>query len=84
MAVAVPSSTSSSIYGIIGSPTSAAYHAAKSAIRTFTKAAAVQQATEPIRVNSVHPGYAVTPLPFDRSDIPTPRALRHLFSWLTD
>ncbi len=57
MAVAVPSSTSSSLYGIIGNPTSTAYLAAKSAIRTFTKAAAVQHAAEPIRVNSVHPGY---------------------------
>ncbi|MBT6276118.1 MAG: glucose 1-dehydrogenase [Chromatiales bacterium] len=52
----------SSIYGIIGSPTSTAYHAAKGAIRTFSKAAAVQHAAENIRVNSVHPGYAVTPL----------------------
>jgi cyclopentanol dehydrogenase len=52
----------SSIYGIVGSPGSTAYHAAKGAIRTFTKAAAVQYAPEKIRVNSLHPGYAVTPL----------------------
>ena len=52
----------SSIYGIIGSPTSTAYHAAKGAIRTFTKAAAIQYAKENIRVNSIHPGYAETPL----------------------
>lgn len=52
----------SSIYGIVGSPSSTAYHAAKGAIRTFTKAAAVQYAPEAIRVNSLHPGYAVTPL----------------------
>ncbi len=52
----------SSIYGIVGSPSSAAYHAAKGAIRTFTKAAAVQYAKAGIRVNSVHPGYALTPL----------------------
>ena len=52
----------SSIYGIVGSPTSTAYHAAKGAIRLFTKSAAIQYAGENIRVNSVHPGYAHTPL----------------------
>jgi cyclopentanol dehydrogenase len=31
----------SSIYGLVGSPTSTAYHAAKGAIRLFTKAAAI-------------------------------------------
>lgn len=52
----------SSIYGLIGSPTSTAYHAAKGASRLFTKSAAIQYAKENIRVNSVHPGYAHTPL----------------------
>ena len=52
----------SSIYGIVGSPTSAPYHAAKGASRLFTKAAAIQYAKENIRVNSVHPGYSTTPL----------------------
>ena len=52
----------SSVYGIVGSPTSTAYHAAKGAIRLFTKSAAIQYAKENIRVNSVHPGYADTPL----------------------
>lgn len=52
----------SSMYGIVGSPTVTAYHAAKGASRSFTKAAAIQYAGENIRVNSVHPGYADTPL----------------------
>jgi NAD(P)-dependent dehydrogenase (short-subunit alcohol dehydrogenase family) len=52
----------SSIYGIVGSPGSAAYHAAKGAIRIFTKAAAIQYAKDNIRVNSVHPGYSLTPM----------------------
>ena len=52
----------SSIYGLVGSPTSTAYHAAKGASRLFTKSAAIQYAGENIRVNSVHPGYCRTPL----------------------
>ena len=52
----------SSIYGLVGSDTSTVYHAAKGAIRLFTKSAAIQYAKENIRVNSVHPGFAHTPL----------------------
>ena len=52
----------SSIMGLVGSPTSPAYSAAKGAITTFTKSAAIQYAKENIRINSVHPGYADTPL----------------------
>ena len=52
----------SSIMGIVGSPAAPAYSAAKGAIRIFTKSTAIQYARENIRVNSVHPGYADTPL----------------------
>ncbi len=52
----------SSIYGIVGSPSSSAYHAAKGAIRIFTKSAAIQLAPDNIRVNSVHPGFMATPM----------------------
>ncbi|MDP6708410.1 MAG: glucose 1-dehydrogenase [Alphaproteobacteria bacterium] len=60
----------SSIMGIVGSPTSPAYSAAKGAIRIFTKTAALQYAKENIRVNSVHPGYAMTPLTAERFSDP--------------
>ncbi|CAI8005838.1 Cyclopentanol dehydrogenase [Geodia barretti] len=59
---AAPIINISSIYGIVGSPTSTAYHAAKGAIRLFTKSAALQYAADNIRINSIHPGYCHTPL----------------------
>ncbi len=52
----------SSIYGIVGSVGSSAYHAGKGASRIFTKSAAVQLAKDGIRVNSVHPGFMLTPM----------------------
>lgn len=52
----------SSIYGLVGSPTSTAYHAGKGAIRLLTKSTAIQYAGDNIRANSIHPGYCRTPL----------------------
>lgn len=63
----------SSIMGIVGSPTTPAYSAAKGAIKMFTKSAALQYAKENIRINSVHPGYADTPLTAERFAEPAVR-----------
>ena len=51
----------SSILGTVGGlGNSAAYHAAKGAVRTLTKNAALHWATAGVRVNSVHPGFIGT------------------------
>lgn len=51
----------SSILGTIGGlGNSAAYHAAKGAVRTLTKNAALHWATAGVRVNSLHPGFIGT------------------------
>ncbi len=54
----------SSIEGMIGEPNTAAYNASKGGVRIFTKSAALHCAAEDynIRVNSVHPGFIVTPM----------------------
>ena len=56
----------SSTAGLVGSPYSgASYAATKGAVRLFTKATAIQYATEGIRCNSVHPGLLETPMTQD-------------------
>lgn len=55
----------SSIYGLVGAPSAAAYEASKGAVRLFTKACAVDLAPFNIRVNSVHPGVIATPMTRD-------------------
>jgi NAD(P)-dependent dehydrogenase (short-subunit alcohol dehydrogenase family) len=54
----------SSIEGMVGEATAAAYNASKGGVRIFTKSAALHCAAEGynIRVNSVHPGFIVTPM----------------------
>ena len=60
----------SSIYGIVGSGASSAYHAAKGAVR------AIQYAKDGIRVNSVHPGFVDTPMTEAHHGIPSVRQAR--------
>ena len=54
----------SSILGLVGDPGLAAYCASKGAVHLLTKSAALHcaRAGYRIRVNSVHPGYIVTPM----------------------
>jgi NAD(P)-dependent dehydrogenase (short-subunit alcohol dehydrogenase family) len=50
----------SSIAGIGGSPSHVLYGASKGAVRTMSKDAAMEFATQGVRVNSIHPGYINT------------------------
>jgi len=52
----------SSVFGLVGSGGSSAYHASKGAVRLLTKSTAIQYAAEGIRANSVHPGMIETPM----------------------
>lgn len=52
----------SSICGLIGSYSSAPYHASKGSVRLLTKSAAIQCAADNVRVNSIHPGFVDTPM----------------------
>ena len=51
-----------SVHGLVASPNKSAYVAAKHGIVGFTKAAALETATEGIRVNAICPGFVHTPL----------------------
>ncbi len=56
-----------SILGTVGGlGNSAAYSAAKGAVRTLTKNAALNWATRGVRINSVHPGFIETPQLLER------------------
>ena len=53
----------SSIFGISGGfGASPGYHAAKGAVRTLTKSAALAWVANGVRVNSIHPGFIDTPI----------------------
>lgn len=54
----------SSIDGIVGEPLGAAYNYSKGGVRIFTKSAALHCSAQgyPVRINSVHPGFVLTPL----------------------
>lgn len=60
----------SSVNGILGLPFASAYQATKGAVRMMTKTAAVQNAADGIRVNSIHPGLVETPMTADLFDAP--------------
>ena len=53
------------MYAIIGAPNAAADEASKGAVRSLTKAAAVDLQQYGIRVNSVHPGVIATAMTND-------------------
>ena len=52
----------SSIWGSAAVAGAHAYHATKGAVRNMTKNVAMTHVADGIRVNSVHPGYILTPL----------------------
>jgi NAD(P)-dependent dehydrogenase (short-subunit alcohol dehydrogenase family) len=54
----------SSIMGLVGYSEVSAYNATKGAVRMFTKGIAIEFAKKamPIRANSLHPGFVLTPL----------------------
>ena len=53
----------SSQLGLVGVDNSSPqYQASKGAVRLFTKATAIQYASDGIRANSVHPGPIITPM----------------------
>ena len=61
----------SSIFGIVGDQFTVAYSASKGAVRALTKSAALHCAgmDPPVRVNSVHPGFVLTPNAMAAGDV---------------
>ncbi len=69
----------SSIYGLIGAGDVPHYHASKGAVRLMAKNDAITYAKNKIRVNSVHPGFILTPL-VENFGKNTPGFMEHLNS----
>lgn len=67
-----------SILGKAGTKNSPAYVAAKHGVVGLTKAAALDHATQNVRINSIGPGYIVTPLVTNSLDAETMNALVNL------
>lgn len=57
----------SSIWGLAAVDSAAAYHAAKAAVVNMSRNVAATHATDGVRVNSVHPGYVLTPMNADQA-----------------
>ena len=68
----------SSILGLVGSAMSGPYSASKGAVRLLSKSAALEckRFGEPVRVNSVHPGYIDTPMVQARLQAPDGERLK--------
>lgn len=69
----------SSIYGLVGAGDIPHYHASKGAVRLMAKNDAITYAKNKIRVNSVHPGFILTPL-VEEFGKTTPGFMEHLSS----
>lgn len=67
-----------SILGKVGTPNSPAYVAAKHGVVGLTEAAALEYASQKIRINSIGPGYILTPLLTNTLDDAAMKALAGL------
>lgn len=58
----------SSIWGLAAVPSAHAYHAAKGAILNMSKNVAAAHGGDNVRVNSLHPGYILSPMNADQAE----------------
>ena len=58
----------SSIWGLAAVPSAHAYHAAKGAILNMSKNVAAAHGADNVRVNSLHPGYILSPMNVDQAE----------------
>jgi len=57
-----------SIWGLAAVPSAHAYHAAKGAILNMSKNVAAAHGGDNVRVNSLHPGYILSPMNVDQAE----------------